>query len=279
MMVKWCTRYLAALAVLTYSAGAASADFVTSLDSSYTANYRWYSEVAAAGTTSIDSTVSPPSDSLPGSAKLTTNASNSDKAAATLAGNFGTVSQLISNNVQFSYDYFKQSVVGGNLAAAPALKLTFSNPNFFGDGNVTLIYEPYWNGGNPTANEWHSVNIDLDTGLFWQNGGFGQTNSSGGPPLKTLEDWITTFDSAPTPNSNKFSNATLTHVSMGIGSYNPGQINYFDNVRLAGTSLGAEKTYNFGIAPVPEPGTFGMAGTGILIVLGYARRRRNGTTA
>ncbi len=70
---------------------------------------------------------------------------DADKAAATLKGNFGTISQLLSNSAQFSYDYFKQSVTGGNLAAAPSLKLTFSNPNAGGDNSITFIYEPYLN--------------------------------------------------------------------------------------------------------------------------------------
>lgn len=275
MMVKFYSRYLTAIMAIAFSASAASADLVTSFDGAYTAPGSWFlSDMNAAGTASIDPTMSSgPGDLFAGSAKLTTTSDNNDKAVVGVINNFGTVSTIL-DSLQFSYDYYKQTVAGGNTAAAPALKLSFYNASFVGDNYVTLIYEPYVNPAFnvPTPDQWNSVSINSTSGLFWQNGGFGQTNSAGGDPYKTLAQWSTTFDPA-------FLNAQLVQVSVGVGTYNPGQIDYFDNVRIAGTVSNPDTTYNFGVAAVPEPSTMVSAATGILMLGGLAWCRRKSAVA
>ena len=104
---------------------------------------------------------------------------------------------------------------------------------------MQLVYEPTWNQPGSEgasvivpADDWATVSITPDSGLFSQTGGFGQTNSAGGPPLKTLLDWSTTFDS-------QFLNAELVTVSVGVGTYNQGQTGYFDDVTI-GTDVTLE---------------------------------------
>ena len=93
---------------------------------------------------------------------------------------------------------------------------------------------------------WTEVNIDQDSGLFWWTGGFGQGNSAGGPLLETLEGWASVF-------SSDFADANLILVSIGVGSFNQGQIGYFDDVTIVGTE--ADAHYNF--EPAPQFETLG----------------------
>ncbi len=123
-----------------------------------------------------------------------------------------------------------------------------------GDCFGTLVYEPTWNGPsagstNPAVGAWTTVNIDQSNGLFWWTGGFGQPNTTGGPPLLTLVGWKAAL-------SSDFGDAVLFRVSVGVGSFNQGQIGYFDNVIIAGTN--ADASYDFEPAPLicvqPPPG-------------------------
>jgi hypothetical protein len=191
-----------------------------------------------------------------GGVKQTTTANNADKSLVAYAASFGTVNAILST-LSISYSYFKSSG-SGNDAAAPTLKLNF------GSGN--LIYEPYWQGANPTTDVWTTTSIDFTHGLFWTDGMYGVASSAGGPPLHTLQDWLTTFN-------NGFSNAKLTSIGIGIGSYNQSQVNYFDNVTIAGTN-GPNGTYNFQ-APtaVPVPATLPLL-VGAVGGLGLLRRRK-----
>jgi hypothetical protein len=163
----------------------------------------------------------------------------------------GLPGQFLRSTLNISYDYHKAANAGQNASAAPSLKLTFFNAvcdetpitsRCFG----TLVYEPTWNGPgstpgtpgstNPATDSWTTVNIDENTGLFWWTGGFGEPNTAGGPPIKTLAGWSSIF----TPD---FGDATLFQVSIGVGSSNQGQIGYFDNVNI---SLGGfNDSYDF----------------------------------
>ncbi|MCH8096381.1 MAG: hypothetical protein IID53_04825 [Proteobacteria bacterium] len=164
----------------------------------------------------------------------------------------------IFSTLSIMYSYHKATNADQNASAAPSLKLTFFNAvcddaASAGDCFATLVYEPTWNGPtstsaspastNPATDVWTAVTIDQDTGLFWTTGGFGFVNSGGGPPIKTLAEWRTAL-------SSDFGDAVLFRVSVGVGSFNQGQIGYFDDVQIAGTN--ADASYDFDPAPVFE---------------------------
>ncbi|HWB53659.1 MAG TPA: hypothetical protein VG722_05680, partial [Tepidisphaeraceae bacterium] len=105
----------------------------------------------------------------------------------------------------------------------------------------------------------------------WEDGGFGQPNEGGGPPLHTLADWLTTFDSS---SGGAFSSATLVSVEMGMGSYQPSQTGYFDDVAINGTAQ-PDTTYNFEPVGVPLPASAwsGLALLGGLGLFNCVKRR------
>ncbi len=251
---------------------------VNTIDSSFVGPQRWFeSDMRGNGTASIVSLIGLGGNlennaPLPtGSALLTTGADNGDKAEVAVTDTWGTASAIFPS-LDVGYSYYKDSTGDLNAFAAPAIKLSFlgTHPT---DGFVTLVYEPTWNQpGNEGSSvavptdDWTTVSIDGDTGLFWSTGGFGQPNTAGGPPLLTLNQWLGTFDS-------EFMAAELVSVSVGVGTFNQGQTGYFDNVTI-GTDAGS-MNYNFEVgAVVPEPSTFALLGIGSLALIGYGWRRK-----
>lgn len=247
-----------------------------SIDAAFVSNGQWFeNDVRPGGTASIANLAGAGGNlennaPLPqGAARLTTGFDNSHKAEIAVADNYGTARNSLNNSFQLGYSFYKENVPGGNTFAAPSIKLTFSNAATVGDGFVTLVYEPYLNGNSPVATgDWTDVQIDLDNGLFWQTGGFGEAFDQS--KLLTLGNWLTEFDA-------DFLDAEMLYLSVGVGSFNQGQDGYFDGVNLAYQTVGAaefDKTYDFETArtAVPEPGTLGLLGLGIL-GLALARRR------
>jgi hypothetical protein len=223
----------------------------------------WYkAEMAASGNADIQNLtgaggVLENSQPLPtGAAHLTTSPSNSDKAVVGTYNNFGLASSVLTD-IDLSYSYYK--VAGGTAAAAPAIKLEIQALGGSGDNYGQLIYEPYWNGGNPAVDSWTSVAIDENTGSvsdstggWWWSGGFEISNSAGGPPLRSLAEWAAAFGS-----DADFANAYVTGLLVGIGTYNPGEDSYFDAVSITTSTI--DKTYDFQAASVPDAGaTLGL---------------------
>lgn len=206
-----------------------------------------------------------------GAARLTTGFDNADKAEVAVVDSYGNASALFSNSFSLNYSYYKEDV--GNPNAAPSIKLSILNTGCAqGDDCFgTLIYEPYWNqpGSEGSSalvptDDWESVAITADSGLFWWNGGFGQANSFGGPPLKTLTDWMAAFNS-------DFSGADLVALSMGVGTYNQGQDVYFDDVSISGNGYAA--SYDFEPVDVPVPSTLLLVALGAFAGVSSRKRR------
>ena len=87
-----------------------------------------------------------------------------------------------------------------------------------------LVYEPYWQGPPFTAsmpnepvkeNEWLQVDINANSGSdngdgstgWWPSGGFGVANAAGGPPLRSLNQWLNGIGTADL--SPDFADATI----------------------------------------------------------------------
>ena len=202
-----------------------------------------------------------------GAALLTTGSANPDVAHVGVADAYGNASNILTDvNLEIAYSYYKGSAGDLNAYAAPAIRLTLTNPTAVGDGYGSLVYEPYWQTdplAPVTPDDWISAVITSTSGLFWWDGGFGQPNSFGGPPLRTLSDWVSVFDS-------DFTDADLFALSVGVGTYNQGQTGYFDDVGLSYT--GYDARYDF--EPIPEPGTAWLVLIGLVGLFLCGRRAR-----
>ena len=184
-----------------------------------------------------------------GAAKLTTDFTNAAKAEVAVLDTYGKPQDIFST-ISLAYSYYKATNAGNNTFAAPSIKLTFFNsvcddPASAGDCFFTLIYEPYWNGSNgpgvvtaPPLDTWTSVAIDDTTGVFWTSGGFGLANGAGGPPFYTLAGALAAA-------SSDFADSDLLAVSMGVGTFNQGQIDYFDDVSIDISGTGYSESYDF----------------------------------
>jgi hypothetical protein len=205
-----------------------------------------------------------------GAAELTTNMTNSAKAEIGTFGDFGLASTAL-NDIVLGYNYYRQNLSGGNTFAAPSIKLEIKATGGSGDLDGYLVYEPYWNG-SITSNIWQSVSINSSTGAggdstggWWWDGGFNIASGAGGPPIRSLSEWVTAFQAS---DATDFANAHIVALSMGVGTYNQGQIDYFDNVSIKSAAGNIDAVYNF---EVPEPATMCLLGLG---ALGLLRKRR-----
>jgi len=231
----------------------------------------YYSDMRAGGTASIADLTGLGGDLENNSplgndaVKLATTLANSDKAEIGMYGDFGLVSDIFNDSLSFSYDYYRENVVGGNTFAAPALKLGFLNDNCTDDLDCyfQLIYEPYLNAALVDS-AWTTINIDLDLGAFWNTGGFGLVNGSGG----CVPSGCLSLADTEIAANEYFSSASLVSIGLGVGSSNQGVTGYVDNVSVNVGNF--SKTYDFEKVDVPEPSTLAIFALGMM---GLASRR------
>lgn len=188
-----------------------------------------------------------------GAARLTTDFTNAAKAEVGVYDAYGQAGSILST-LQVAYSWHKAANPGQNLNAAPSIKLTFFNPSCVDATNNpsldcfgALVYEPYQNGfgNNPAVDTWNTSALDYYTGLWWWTGGFGSPNQGGGPANMTLGQWDTLLSSL----STDFSGADLVLVSVGVGSFNQGQVGYFDDVTVSHSSGSYSVSYDFDPGP------------------------------
>ncbi|MDX1785649.1 MAG: VPLPA-CTERM sorting domain-containing protein [Roseovarius sp.] len=204
-----------------------------------------------------------------GVVKLTTDATNAAKAEIGISQIFGSVNDIFNEDFKLSYTWYDTT---GTSVAAPSIKLEFRNTGYAGDGYGQLVFEPYAQGPGsnayitPTQGDWVTTTIDMKQGRAWNTGMFNIGSSKAGPPNNTLDEWLAAFDA-------DFGEASLIGVSVGIGSYNPSEVGYFDNISLS--INGTTTTWDFEtMSAVPLPASLplllaGMAGLGMM-----GRRRR-----
>lgn len=267
----------AAVFAVATLAGSAQAALVSGFDATYVANGSWFlTDTRPGGTATIETLSGGAAVGAPlptGAAKLTTT-TGASKAEVGVRDNYGMVRDILST-LDLHFAYYKEAV--GDAAPAPSLKLSFLNPNVVGTGAnrgfITLIWEAYVQPFpafvNPTPGVWTNVDIDHDTGRFWGTNGFGHSNSAGGAPYRTLDEWVTAL-------SPDFLGATLVDVMIGVGTNNVNQVGYFDDVRIQhdfGTGYNA--TYDFEAASeASTPGSLHLAALAVVGLLGMSRRKR-----
>ncbi len=268
-MIKSLQAALSALVLLTIGSVANAAVInITDPDAAPVS-----STIAGSGTASIVHYDG--SDAL----RLTTNVDVNDKANVTVDGSFGNFGDLLNDSaLNFEYRFQKADVAGGNIYAAPALSLFLYDENFAGDGFLEIKYEHYWGIGNAavTTDTWITANIDFTQGPMWANDGLGLNNSSGGPPLFTLQNILDGTASSTVAltedmvlDYSALFDADLVGIGLTVGTYNVNQEGYVDYVSMT-TSAGTD-VYNFSVVPIPAAAwLFGSALAG----LGWLRRKQ-----
>ena len=102
-----------------------------------------------------------------------------------------------------------------------------------------ITYEPYYNiaAHNPmgpaaiVSNIWQTWHTTLANGKFWANGGFQGSVGGGG-------DYATNFTLAQVLASHP--SAKVVGISLGMGTYNVGQVVHVDNLVVNGAALSLE---------------------------------------
>ena len=260
----------AAIALSLVGSFAAAATVTSVNGASYTNS--WHKLGTSNGTSAI-TTDQPRSGN--GSLRLATNASGHKATASyggargfwgTLAGNnLGTFGDLLSGSLGFEFYRDASSTVAAHLA--PAFEIAFAN-------GANLKWEPVYNGyGTITENQWYSVNLDRDSGLFYQYNGSVVTNGSAQLNL-TLDGWLaSTF-------GNDFTTSTVIRgISIQAGSGWTGSfVGYVDNVYFNAGSTQLSANFEDPNAPIPSPvptPAAASAGLALLGALAAKRARRN----
>lgn len=192
-----------------------------------------------------------------------------------LGGNYYATTSLgkLSELTSLSYDWYRDSSSTVSAALHPAIRLIID-----ADGDLTtlgdrgnLIFERAYNSLATPTDMWITDNVFNVDGT----GTVANLWSSGSLPYPaadyqiTLSEWMSGTDGFR--GNLGTANAVVLGISVGAGSGWSGTSNTaVDNVTVGFN--GASNTYNFEVAPVPEPSSFTL--TFALLGLLTLRRRR-----
>ena len=145
----------------------------------------------------------------------------------------------LSTLTGISYDAYRISaidLVNGNASMRLMIDLD-------GDLNTAdvqeIVYEPYYNivAHNPNgpasimSNVWQTWPANLTNGKFWANGGFLGSTPNGGAYATnfTLGDVLAAH-----------ANSKIVGISLGMGTWNPGQVVLVDDLVINGSTISLE---------------------------------------
>lgn len=139
-----------------------------------------------------------------------------------------------------------------------------------------LVWEGYFNNTSPTpVNTWVTQN-DMHQGNFWYVSSLGYDLGTCSDPMTVWQGGIRAMDINDMFRTGCLQNATvdITGISIGIGSQWPLEYaGFVDNVQM---EVGGDVVLdaNFDAVVVPEPSTWTLMLTGLLVVAGISYRRR-----
>lgn len=160
-----------------------------------------------------------------------------------------------------SYDWFRSSASTTNGIQTASFRFLVNDASLSLPLSTYLIFEPYYQGApaNVATDQWVTSSIDGDS-IFWNNNG-ALTNGSTG--------LFSSLDSIIAANPD----ILVYGLSVGIGSGWSGT--FFGGVDNISYDFGARSdSFNFEVAPVPEPATWTMLISGFALA-GAAMRRRS----
>ena len=147
---------------------------------------------------------------------------------------------------KLSYIMRKLDNAAVNAAAAPAYRIFLTDTDGPSD-NATLVYEPYWQGSNPTPGTNYTLNVLA--GRFWSTKTIGSIfQSPGGPygtlPGQTEADTLQTWSKIMAANPS----AKVTGYSLGQGTFNSGTRGRVNHVIFGAKKICIDTTWTKPVA-------------------------------